>query len=386
MKKLLTLCVLLVVAVRTLAQADCPAIVQTAIDLTSERCNETDTNMLCYGHLVLDAQPRDDIDPAEFQFFDPGDVVDVNRVQTLRLSAMDVPTGRWGVVMMFVEAALDAIEAEDVQILLFGDTELEDASQFVADSAESDALPEFGPMQAFYFRSGLNDAPCAEAPNSGMLIQTPEGVASVSIWMDEVVIQMDATAFVQAQPDGSLTVNVLEGTATVQAQGETRTVVAGMQINVPLDEDLGVSGVPSDPEPYDEETVQSLPLELLQEPVTAAAPLQVPAGVPIDGMWSFDWGADSLACPDGTEVPFESANVPSEIRAEAEGLVWDAMHYTQITPGVYTSSFVDGGGNLHQDTLQVVAADRISGEKVLDLASPVCTLNVTFTLQLVSTS
>ena len=30
-------------------------------------------------------------------------------------------------------------------------------------------------MQAFYFRSGIGDAPCAEAPNSGILIQTPEG-------------------------------------------------------------------------------------------------------------------------------------------------------------------------------------------------------------------
>jgi hypothetical protein len=253
-KKLLTLGVLLIIVARAAAQADCPAIVQTAIDLTSERCDETDSNMICYGHLVLDAQPQPDVEEAEFEFFEPGDVVDVNRVQSLRLSAMDVQTGRWGVVMMFVEAALEALEADDVQILLFGDTEMQDASQFVADTAESDALPEFGPMQAFYFRSGVDDAPCAEAPNSGMLIQTPEGVASVSIWMDEVVIQMDATAFVQAQPDGTLTINVLEGSATVQAQGETRTVVAGMQVSVPLDEDLGAVGVPGDPQPYDEET------------------------------------------------------------------------------------------------------------------------------------
>jgi hypothetical protein len=101
-------------------------------------------------------------------------------------------------------------------------------------------------------------------------------------------------------------------------------------------------------------------------------------------MWSFAWGSDSLECPDGTQVPFESAGVPSEIRVEDEALLWDAIRYTQVTPGVYTGSFVDGGGNLHQDTLQVLAPDRIAGEKVLDLASPVCTLNVTFTLQLVS--
>ncbi len=290
---------LLLLAVPTLVQAQqsestqeaqpntCPMIVQTAITLTNQRCEPTELNQICYGHLVLDAQPRTGL--ADFGFSEPGDIVDVIEVQSLRLSALDTDTGRWGVVRMQIEANLaESIDTPpEVQILLFGDAELNDASQFLAGQAleaaiirqqpdtespvlisleagdevtangrlpdsswlrinlgrnngwiradlvtmigdietltglspdthsqlENEILAQFGPMQAFYFRSGVDDAPCAEAPNSGLLIQTPEGVASISIWLDEVVIQLDATAFIQAQPDGNLVINVLDGTA-----------------------------------------------------------------------------------------------------------------------------------------------------------------------------
>jgi hypothetical protein len=72
----------------------------------------------------------------------------------------------------------------------------------------------------------------------------------------------------------------------------------------------------------------------------------------------------------------------SFVQADSETLYWNATGYQQTAPGVYRGSYVDGNGNLHQDTLQVIAADRIIGEKVLDLVNPVCTLNVGFRLQL----
>src|SRR5690606_25964517 len=150
----------------------------------------------------------------------------------------------------------------------------------------------YGPMQAFYFQSGAQDAPCAEAPNSGVLIQTPEGVASVNIWMDEVVIQMDGTAYLQGQPDGELVINMLDGEAQIEAQGETRTAVAGTQVRVPLDADLQASGVPSDPQPYTVEEVQSLPISLLDDPVTVSPPRQLDPGMPLVGSWRFEWGTD----------------------------------------------------------------------------------------------
>jgi uncharacterized protein YgiM (DUF1202 family) len=250
----------------------------------------------------------------------------------------------------------------------------------------ADNTARYGPMQAFYFQSGAQDAPCAEAPNSGVLIQTPEGVASVNIWMDEVVIQMDGTAYLQGQPDGELVINMLDGEAQIEAQGETRTAVAGTQVRVPLDADLQASGVPSDPQPYTVEEVQSLPISLLDDPVTVTPPRQLDPGTPLVGSWRFEWGTDSLTCPDESQVPFETTGIPGALTLGNETLTWGGTQYTRQTPGVYTATYVDMNGNLHQDTLQVIAADRIEGEKVLELVDRICTLNVPFSLQLQSES
>ena len=437
----------------TEAPTDCPTIVQTAITLTNQRCESTADNEVCYGHLVLDAQPRAGLDP--FAFAEPGDIVDVIDVQSLRLSALDTDSGQWGVVLMQLDAALVESPAsnDQVQILLFGDAELNDATTFlpgkirrasnirsrpttssqlittvqsddeitangrtsdaswirvnlaegtgwiradlidlngnidsltvISGDVSADDLVAFGPMQAFYFRSGINDAPCAEAPNSGLLIQTPEGVASVSIWMDEVVVQLDATAFIQAAPNGELTVTVLDGSAQVTAVDETRTAVAGTSIAVALNPELMAEAVPSDPVPFDPVAVQSLPIGLLDDPITIPDPFNQPANRPIAGSWQFGWDVASLTCPDGTTVPFESTGIPGPVEVTAESVIWNLTTYNQSTPSVYRSSYVDGSGNLHQDTLQIIAPDRIIGEKILDLNNPVCTLNVGFRLQLV---
>lgn len=429
----------------------CPDVVQTALRLTTERCEDTGVNRICYGHLVLDAQPRSGLSP--FDFGEPGDQVDVVSVQSLRLSAMDTLSGQWGVVIMQVEANTDAadIAGDGVQIVLFGDVALDDATPFlaaeaidaanirsfpdgpvidslaagdtvtvngrledgswlrvrlsqpesgwifadllalsgaadglIAFSAEEaregtrDDLARYGPMQAFYVASGSDDSPCPEAPDSGLLIQTPEGMASVSLWMDEVVIDLNGTAAISAQAGGDLTLSVLDGAASVTAAGETRAVGAGGQISVPLDADLAAAGVPGAPRPYAPDAAASLPLGLLDDPITAAPPLA--EGRPLDGDWRFSWGVESLACPDGTDVPFISGAVAGTLTTQNESLLWGGVTYQQTTPGVYSATYADADGNLHQDTLLVIAPDRIEGEKVLDLLSPVCTLYVPFRL------
>ena len=73
--------------------------------------------------------------------------------------------------------------------LMFGDVEIDNA---VSDGSD------FTPMQAFYFRSGVGDAGCAEAPESGMLIQTPEGVEEVFLNVNGANMLLGSTAFLQA--------------------------------------------------------------------------------------------------------------------------------------------------------------------------------------------
>ncbi len=133
--------------------------------------------------------------------------------------------------------------------------------------------PYFGPMQAFFLRSGVNDSACPESPQSGLLIQTPEGVAEVTLLVNEVNIQLQATAYVQADPGGDMTIGVLSGSGWVEAGGVYQPIFAGSQVSIPLGANLTYSGAPRPPEPYDADILTGLPLNLLDTPIEPAPPI-----------------------------------------------------------------------------------------------------------------
>ncbi len=124
--------------------------------------------------------------------------------------------------------------------------------------------PSYGPMQAFYLQTGLGDAPCAPAPPSGLLLQTPTNEEPIELLVNDVSIRLSSTAFLQAVADDLLYVYLLEGRATVEAFGQERTLIPGSRVTVPIDADLHASGPPNPPEPYAETVVQALPTSLLQ--------------------------------------------------------------------------------------------------------------------------
>src|SRR5512147_3233790 len=69
----------------------CPEIVQTALDLTEQRCGATGRNEACYGNALLQAQPQPGSN--NFTFEKSGDIVSVAELQSLRMSAMDITNG-----------------------------------------------------------------------------------------------------------------------------------------------------------------------------------------------------------------------------------------------------------------------------------------------------
>ncbi|MBZ0288251.1 MAG: hypothetical protein K8I30_11610, partial [Anaerolineae bacterium] len=132
----------------------------------------------------------------------------------------------------------------------------------------------WGPMQSFYFKTGVGDRPCAEAPDSGILIQTPKGSGKVILNANDVQITLGSTVYLQAQPNNLMTVTVLEGQASLQAGGQTQIVPAGTYSQVQLDASGHAAGSASFPKPYDEQSLQTLPLSVsLFAPVTVAFPL-----------------------------------------------------------------------------------------------------------------
>ncbi|MEO8393091.1 MAG: hypothetical protein ABI700_08855 [Chloroflexota bacterium] len=128
------------------------------------------------------------------------------------------------------------------------------------------------PMEAFYFKSGLADAPCPQAPDSGILIQNPQGDYKVNLLVNGVSISLGSTVYLQAQSGGVMTVNVLEGGAKVTLK-EDNYVPAGSQIKLQLDQNLNAIDLASPVQPYDPATLNAVPLTLLSVPVTAAAPI-----------------------------------------------------------------------------------------------------------------
>jgi hypothetical protein len=439
----------------TMEGLDCPAIVETALTFVEEACSALGADEICYGYLVLEAEPRTGVQ--DFRFVQPGDTVDVIDVATLQLNALDVLLGVWGVVL-FKMADINDPLAEPATVLLFGDVDLTTTYQFVNVTAntgvniratpsinsevitallEGEALiasgrteddtwlrvrvsdvdgnptlgwistefvtpdgdlsvlpivdpnapPDnsalnFGPMQAFTLATGVNDAACAEAPNSGFLIQTPEGQASVTVQIDEVVITVDGTSFVQADAGGELTVNQLEGSAEVTANGETSVAVAGTTVSVELDENMVPVSPPSDPTTTDESVIQSLPTGVLPEDVTVT-PLPIIEGQPITGNWRFVWGVEEQTCDNGQRIPFVTTGENNAISMQGDTLIRGGIPYT-FDGANYVGTFVDPQGNLHQVSLTIDSPDHITGQDEIDFATISCTLTVPFTLTLVS--
>lgn len=125
--------------------------------------------------------------------------------------------------------------------------------------------PYYGPMQAFYFSNGTSGN-CANVATDGMLIQTPEGMARVSLLINEVSIELSAstegegaTAFIQANPEEEtgMSINVLEGQATVQtSEGQQQVVESGQQTTIALQLDLSPVGAPSAPVTFNPENIK----------------------------------------------------------------------------------------------------------------------------------
>jgi hypothetical protein len=105
------------------------------------------------------------------------------------------------------------------------------------------------------------------------MIQTPEGSAEVRLWINEVRIDFGSTVFFQAQPNGNMTVTTVEGHARVEAMGFAQTAYAGSMLTVPLGADLKPTAPPSVPVAYNADALKSLPITLLQRPITIHAPL-----------------------------------------------------------------------------------------------------------------
>jgi len=141
---------------------------------------------------------------------------------------------------------------------------------------QSGSSPYFGPMQAISYSSGTSST-CSNFNVDGMLIQTPQGQARVTMLINEVSIEMvstnqfGATAFVEANPEDGMTISVLTGSANVEAEGTAFFVNANMRTTIPLNDDRLPTDSPTFPTRFPAQEIQAI--SLLPALVDSSVPL-----------------------------------------------------------------------------------------------------------------
>ncbi|MFN8373079.1 MAG: SH3 domain-containing protein [Anaerolineae bacterium] len=136
------------------------------------------------------------------------------------------------------------------------------------------SVVQYGPMQAFYLTTGVGEPACSEAPDSGVLVQTPTGGGRIVLNVNDATITLGSTAFLQAEPGGDMVISLVEGGAQVETEWDVEYVPAGARVRVPLRDDGHVEVADFTVEPFNRERMLALPISLLPRAITIPYPLQ----------------------------------------------------------------------------------------------------------------
>jgi len=378
---------LLSISIAVAQQDTCPTLVAEALEATDSACSGIGRNEACYGNIQITAELGD----PSLVFEQKGDVVELTEIKRLTLSPYIEESTAWGVALMNVQANIpDTLPGQGVMFLLFGDVDISNAG----DS-----------MEAFYFSSGIGIAGCNEAA-SGILINTPEGVGTVSLVANDVTIELGSTALLTAIPDDIMTIALTEGHSIVTADGVSQEFEGGFQVTVPINEDLEAIGAPSEPEPIPEEIGGVVPditmfieLEESDEDDNTANTDETVEGniVPLSGDWAFtlDTVEASSGCPPGMDAAMSSAPIPTNYvefgdtfdlqtmmeNTGAEGLPAN-ITYDNPEPNVYTMAFSQEGVTISW-IMSLQSDSLMLGEYSVDMSGlgMECTLDVTYNIE-----
>lgn len=256
----------------------------------------------------------------------------------------------------------------------------------IVDTSGTPIAMRYGPMQSFTFQSGIDDAPCAGTPTSGILIQTPAEASNVTFSINAAEFTIRGTAFLQAQPGSEMRIYTVEGAALITSGQVTQVMPAGTLVRIPLDANLTSSGTPLEPEPYDGTVLQALPVGNLEREVVVApalTPEQITqSGIPTPGEWETTYTILSLECDGGrseVEERFRSNPLTLQVEQGGASIVLAGSHERDDPPfapvtltrggaGYYTASAAlenaFGRQAQYEFTVYVMSPTRIEGVTV----------------------
>ncbi len=235
----------------THAPVSCDEFVTVALEKANSACTSLGRNQACYGNNLIETEFQPNSNPA---FKVAGDIVDVFSIRRLTTSPLDTEAQVWGIAILKAQANLpDTLPGQNVTFLLFGSATLDNIT------------PQ---MQAVALQTGVGSTSCASTPDSGLVVQSPEGTQS-TLTINGASLTLGSTAYLKAIPQGEMTVATIEGSAVVSSFNTTRIVQPGAQVRVALGgrDGLQVTGPPSEPEPFNVVEVSAAPLSLLERQV-----------------------------------------------------------------------------------------------------------------------
>jgi hypothetical protein len=341
---------------------DCPANVILAQARAGSVCVDTDRNYACFANGTVSGDVL-----SETPFAQPGDRLQINELSALRTAdatslallqaQADIPDVQGRSVAFWLFGATEVIDTTPrtpevliaatgtINIRLAPDIQAEAVTQVglrdnliangrtldsawyrvmipgtnvlgwispdsVAPNPDLETLtvvdmttPFYRPYQLFTVHTGVDDAPCAGTPQSGLLLQAPSLTEPVFLVINGVPVRLAATVFIQANQ--TLTINVLDGFVIVGEEMALQYVPAGAQTMIPLGEDGLAVDNPAPAAPYSAEATAALPVNNLPTRVIVPAPISAEAletalrefaAAPLSGRPPSAYGSSRVRC------------------------------------------------------------------------------------------
>jgi hypothetical protein len=201
-------------------------------------------------------------------------------------------------------------------------------------------------MEAFYLKVGPNPVRCADVPNSGILIQTPPGATKIELTINDVHVQLGSTAYLQAQVNGFMVINVVEGLGRSEAFDQLQFAPAGSRLRIPVNRNFIAAGAPVEAEPYDEKVIGTLPTGLLERTIQVSRALtrdeiKTVLSVPESGEWKIKITAVNGRCDDDVKRNIRLADgltVEAEVNADATNIAVFGVSFKRTARGQYRFS------------------------------------------------
>jgi len=209
--------------------ANCPVIVDEALQALGDNCGSMDRNTACYGANMVESATTMNPRPANF-FIAPSDRAELTQLREIRPLPLDVENRTFGIGVLNVEADIPrSIPGQGVIFLLMGDARL--TNEVTANSGDQT------PFQSFYFLPGIGKATCYEAEPI-LTIQTPQST-TINIVLNGVDTEMRPGTLLTLTPS---VCTVHRGTAILRPGTATVMLNANQTVDVRIDEDGNVIG------------------------------------------------------------------------------------------------------------------------------------------------